>query len=210
MRIVEIHSHPNGAHRNQLLKNTSFLPDGWAMVPDDMDVPNFPFGDIEAQEINGVMTVTKWMPMDIPEPEPAPDPDELFAQEKETRIQQSKTDLAAYLEANPLLWTDGEYYSITAERQAQLTSKIMAATMAQNLSQPYTLTWNSTGEVCKAWTLQDLSALAFAIDARVTALVTYQQTQEVAMRNAATQEELDAIVVDYDTVPVPQLPEVSQ
>ena len=145
-----------------------------------------------------------------PEPEPEPEPDELFAQEKETRIQQSKTDLAAYLEANPLLWTDGEYYSITAERQAQLTSKIMAATMAQNLSQPYTLTWNSTGEVCKAWTLQDLSALAFAIDARVTALVTYQQTQEVAMRNAATQEELDAIVVDYDTVPVPQLPEVSQ
>ena len=119
---------------------------------------------------------------------------------KKSRIAQSKLDLASYLESHPLLWTDGEYYAITAEKQAQLTSKIMAATMAQTLSTDYHLTWNSTGEVCKEWTLQDLASLAFAIDARATSLVTYQQTQEVAMRNATTQEELDAIEVDYDSV----------
>ena len=131
--------------------------------------------------------------MDIPEPD-------YLSENKATRIAQSKADLAAYLESHPLLWTDGEYYSITAEKQAQLTSKIMAATMAQTLSTDYHLTWNSTGEVCKEWTLQDLSALAFAIDARVTALVTYQQTKEVEIRNTTTQEELDAIEVDYDSV----------
>lgn len=119
---------------------------------------------------------------------------------KTERIKQSKDDLASYLESHPLQWTDGEYYSITQEKQNQLTSKIMAATMAQTLSADYTLTWNSTGEVCKEWTLSDLSALAFAIDKRVTSLVTYQQTQEVAMRNAITQEELNAIVVNYDSV----------
>ena len=119
---------------------------------------------------------------------------------KTERIAQSKTDLETYLATHPLLWTDGLYYSITQEKQNQLTSKIMAATMAQTMSTEYTLTWNSTGEVCKEWTLTDLSALAFAIDARVTALVSYQQKQEVAMRNATTQEELDAIVVDYDAV----------
>lgn len=119
---------------------------------------------------------------------------------KTERIAQSKADLETYLASHPMPWTDGLYYSITAEKQNQLTSKIMAATMAQTMSTEYTLTWNSTGEVCKEWTLTDLSALAFAIDARVTALVSYQQKQEVAMRNATTQEELDAIVVDYDTV----------
>lgn len=129
----------------------------------------------------------------------ASQPDPLDAL-KASSIAKSKTDLAAYLAAHPLQWTDGEYYSITAEKQQQLTSKIMAATMAQTLSASYTLTWNSTGEVCREWTLQDLSALAFAIDARVTSLVSYQQTQEVAMRNAATEEELNAIVVDYDSV----------
>lgn len=124
----------------------------------------------------------------------------LCAETATKRIAQSKVDLAAYLESHPLQWTDGEYYSITAEKQTQLTSKIMAATMAQTMSQPYTLTWNSTGEICKEWELDELSALAFAIDARVTALVSYQQTQEVAMRNAQTMDELNAIVVDYDSV----------
>lgn len=137
-------------------------------------------------------------PEPSPEPEPEPEPD--LESIKAERIAQSKTDLETYLLEHPLLWTDGEYYAITAEKQNQLTSKIMAATMAQTMSTDYTLTWNSTGEVCKEWTLPDLYALAFAIDARVTALVTYQQTKEVAMRNAETMEELEAITVNYDEV----------
>lgn len=119
---------------------------------------------------------------------------------KSRRIAQSKTYLAEYLLANPLKWTDGEYYAITQEKQNQLTSKIMAATMAQTLSQPYDLKWNSTGDVCKTWTLADLSALAFAIDARVTALVTYQQQKEVEIQKCETVEAVNAVVVDYDTV----------
>lgn len=137
-------------------------------------------------------------PEPSPEPEPEPEPD--LESIKAERIAQSKTDLETYLLEHPLQWTDGEYYAITAEKQNQLTSKIMAATMAQTMSTDYTLTWNSTGEVCKEWTLPDLYALAFAIDARVTALVTYQQTKEVAMRNAETMEELEAITVNYDEV----------
>lgn len=129
----------------------------------------------------------------------AAQPDPLL-EAKAARIAQSKADLAAYLAEHPIQWTDGEYYSITAEKQQQLTSKIMAATMAQSLSADYDLTWNSTGEVCKSWTLQDLSALAFAIDKRVTALVSYQQTQEVAMRETASLEDLEAVEVDYDSV----------
>ena len=125
---------------------------------------------------------------------------EQLAARKVERIAESKTQLSDYLLCHPMQWTDGQRYAITAEKQQQLTSKIMSATMAQTMSAEYHLTWNSTGEVCKEWTLADLTALAFAIDARVTALVTYQQTQEVAMRSAATMEALDAITVDYDTV----------
>lgn len=138
-------------------------------------------------------TYQAWCEANPEQPEPLEDA-------KEQRIAQSKLDLASYLETHPLQWTDGEYYSITAEKQNQLTSKVMAATVAQTMSTDYTLTWNSTGDVCKEWTLEDLMALAFAIDARVTKLVSYQQTQEVAMKNATSQEELDAIVVDYDSV----------
>lgn len=196
MKIIEVSALPNGAHRNMASSGISKAPDGWAVIPEELDIPDtFPFVGIEAEEIDGIMTVTALTPGAPPEP----DLDPIKAQ----RIAQSKVDLAAYLEDHPIQWTDGEYYSITEEKQQQLTGKLMAAIMAQSMSTDYHLTWNSTGDVCREWTLQDLSALAFAIDARVTALVSYQQTQEVAMRNASTLAELDAIVVDYDSVEVP-------
>ena len=119
------------------------------------------------------------------------------------RIAESKAQLSDYLLCHPMQWTDGQYYAITAEKQQQLTSKIMSATLAAQTAQPYALTWNATGEECQAWTLENLTALAFAIDARVTSLVSYQQAQEVAMREASTLEALEAIPVDYDSVPLP-------
>ena len=119
---------------------------------------------------------------------------------KAQRIAQSKADLAAYLESHPIQWTDGKYYAITSEKQQWLTSKLFASTAAKAAGQTYNLTWNDTQEVCTAWELDTLWQLAYAIDARVTALVTYQQTQEVAMRDAESPEALAAIEVDYDTV----------
>ena len=122
---------------------------------------------------------------------------------KVERIAESKAQLADYLLAHPLQWTDGQRYAITAEKQQQLTGKIMSATLAAQTGTPYALTWNATGQECQDWTLENLTALAFAIDARVTGLVSYQQAQEVAMQAAATLEELEAIPVDYDSVPLP-------
>ena len=126
-----------------------------------------------------------------------------LAARKIERIAESKAQLADYLLCHPMQWTDGQYYAITAEKQQQLTSKIMSATLAAQTGTPYSLTWNATGQECQAWTLENLTALAFAIDARVTSLVSYQQAQEVAMREATTLEELEAIPVDYDSVPLP-------
>lgn len=82
MRIVEIAALGNGAHRNQtmdatlaILDGCSIVPDGWAVIPDGMETENFPFGEVTAEEVNGVMTVTNWTPGTIPEPEPEPTPE---------------------------------------------------------------------------------------------------------------------------------------
>lgn len=74
MRIIEIAALDNGAHRNQT-GNFSAIPDGWAFIPDSMTTENFPFGEVEVAEINGVMTLTKWTAGTIPEPEPEPEPE---------------------------------------------------------------------------------------------------------------------------------------
>ena len=72
MRIIEIAPLDNGAHRNQ--SYPGFVPDGWAVIRDDLETENFPFGEVEVEEVNGVMTVTKWTPGVMPEPEPIPEP----------------------------------------------------------------------------------------------------------------------------------------
>ena len=71
MITLEIVALANGAHRNQTFHGV--LPDGWAVIPPELEpLGNFPFGEVEAEEIGGVMTVTKWTPGVIPvDPEPS-------------------------------------------------------------------------------------------------------------------------------------------
>ncbi len=68
MKIIEIKTLSNGAHRNQQ-KNGEFatIPEGWAVIPEEMECENFPFGEVEAEKIDGVMTVTKWTAGEMPE-----------------------------------------------------------------------------------------------------------------------------------------------
>jgi hypothetical protein len=74
MRLIEIEKLSNGAHRNQTVSFLNTIPEGWAVIPEDMVCENFPFGEVTAEEIDGVMTVTGWSAGEIPEPEPIPEP----------------------------------------------------------------------------------------------------------------------------------------
>lgn len=72
MRIIEIAALPNGAHRNQS-SNISFVPEGWAVIPDGMEIPTtFPFVNIEVED--GVVTAMTEGVVPEPTPEPTPKP----------------------------------------------------------------------------------------------------------------------------------------
>ena len=73
MKAIEIIANSNGGHNNQTCNIPFPLFEGWAVIPDDMETPNFPYGEVEVEEIDGVMTVTKWTPGVIPDPEPTPE-----------------------------------------------------------------------------------------------------------------------------------------
>lgn len=75
MKALEIKALENGAHRNQTSDTLFPLLDGWALVPENMELENFPFGEVTAEEINGVMIVTDWKPGVMPEPVPVPEPE---------------------------------------------------------------------------------------------------------------------------------------
>ena len=69
MRIIEIAALENGAHRNQA-GNISNVPEGWAIIPDDMEIPaTFPFVNITVEGD----TVTSMTEGVVPEPAPEPE-----------------------------------------------------------------------------------------------------------------------------------------
>ena len=72
MTIIEIKKNASGGHDNFTGDNWEFpVLDGWAVIPESVGTPdtlkNFPFGDVETKVIDGVMTVTKWIPGTVPE-----------------------------------------------------------------------------------------------------------------------------------------------
>lgn len=134
----------------------------------------------------------------VEEPSETVDP---LATLKKNQIALSKKNLANYLAENPLFskckYEEGRYYNVTAEKQQQLTSKVLMATMYAQAGMPYNLTWNDTGDICESWELSQLQQLSMEIDAYVTPLVSLQQTMEVTINDCVTQEEVLAVNVKY-------------
>lgn len=98
MKMLKIAALPNGAHINQDYHGK--LPEGWAIVPADVELlENFPFGEVEVEEIDGVMTVVKWTPGALPEPEPETEP----APTLDDRVATLETNSAEMAEALDLL-----------------------------------------------------------------------------------------------------------
>ena len=118
--------------------------------------------------------------------------------EKLAKIEESKTKLAEWLANNPLLYSDGKYYSVTEEKQSLLNSNIASYERAKALGIEYPLKWNSTGEECTEWTYTDLVTLSLTIAAYVAPKVSKQQSIEITIKSCENTEDLDRIVISYD------------
>ena len=116
---------------------------------------------------------------------------------KAAKITASKARLAEYLVANPLTYSDGKRYSVTAEKQSLLTSALARYQIATAAGVETALKWNATGEECAEWEYADLAALALAIAAYVEPLVARQQAIEVAVNACADIGAVQAIEIVY-------------
>lgn len=192
MKIIEIETLENGSHRNQIGDFIS-IPDGWALIPADMKLDNFPFGDIVTEEIEGVLTVTRWTPKPIPTVQD-------FDYLKKEKIAESKKRLAEWLEAHPMLWTDDKLYSVTSEKQALLTNTILIYQLDSKNNPNATVMWNSTGEVSEEWDINELCDLDIAIKNYVKPYILYQQNKEVEIDECRSIKAVEAVVINYDTL----------
>lgn len=79
MHIIRIYKHENGGHDNQTSSVDFPVPEGWAIVPEEVGTPetmeNYPFGDLTVEDRDGVPTVTGWTPGVVPPSPPLPTPE---------------------------------------------------------------------------------------------------------------------------------------
>lgn len=117
---------------------------------------------------------------------------------KEEKIVRSKLMLSEWLANNPMLYSDGNYYSVTEEKQSLLNSNLASYERATVAGIPYPLKWNSTGAECTEWEYTDLTALSLSIAAYVAPKVSIQQALEVQIRACETKEEVADVVISYE------------
>lgn len=116
---------------------------------------------------------------------------------KAAKVDESKAKLAAWLADNPMQYTDGKYYSVTAEKQSLLNSNLASYERAASVGIPYPLKWNAHGEECVEWTYEALVGLSLAIAAYVAPKVSLQQALEIEINACETAEQVNAVVIDY-------------
>lgn len=120
MKIIEITPLANGAHRNQ---TASACPEGWAVIPDDMECGNFPFGTITVSD--GI--VTSWTPGEVPAtPTPTAEKRRETAYNTEPCVEW-EDEMITVTEAAQL-W---QYYAAEGSGKAEQLTALIAAAKAE-------------------------------------------------------------------------------
>ncbi len=183
MQIIEIEALENGAHRNQ----NGFIgdiPDGWAVIPDNIETQNFPFGDIDVEEIDGIMTVTRWVPGIIPGQEPSV----ILDRTKQSKLAEISKSCEDYIYAGTNVTFPNntiEHFTYTLADQSNI-SEMFTAIMAGATEYPY----HADGEICKIYTKAEIVTIYGTLSLFKTEATTYHNSLK-AQVNAMT--DIDAI-----------------
>lgn len=120
---------------------------------------------------------------------------------KAFKVEESKKLLAIWLASNPIMFTDGKYYSVTEEKQSLLNSNLASYERASAAEVNYPLKWNATGEECVPWEYKELLELSLAIAEYVAIRVAIQQAYEIEILACEDKVSIDTLVLDYDVTP---------
>lgn len=104
MNLIQIAALENGAHANRCTPWENAVPDGWALIPEEMELPqSYPFVDIEVADVDGVPTVTALTPREMPAAPAEPEP---TLEQQVAALQDENTQLKDRLAAQESAMTD--------------------------------------------------------------------------------------------------------
>lgn len=129
--------------------------------------------------------------------EPVIEPDTRPLEDVQSAHQAANCDaLAVYLATHPLLWTDGELYSVTEADQQRMLMYFSTYSMGLRGK----LEWNSHTKKCREFTTEEFVQLCAAINNFVAPRVKKCQEYKERIFAAQTIQEVEAITFDFDDV----------
>lgn len=128
---------------------------------------------------------------------PVPDP---LPAAQAARQEENKAALAAWLAAHPLTWTDGKQYGVEEQDQNEMALNLMQYQAAVLAGQDAPLEWHAQKEACRTFEQEEYLGLSMAISAYVYPYRRYQEQVKEAIYSAKTVEEVQAVVIDYESV----------
>lgn len=110
---------------------------------------------------------------------------------------QNKTELAKYLERNPLEWTDGEYYGVTQEDQIEMLTDLNAYNLKIQSDPDWKLEWHNIKKACREFTVEEFGQLLTAIIDYVYPLRRKQESFKQAIYDATSKDAVLAVKINY-------------
>ena len=205
MQILIVTPNENNPHPGPQSWESPDLPDGYAWLPDELDMAEFIQykGFVTLTIENGTVTAITpnqeayeaWM-AEHPEPDPLP-------AAKDARQEENKAALAAWLTGHPLTWLDGNTYGVTEADQNEMALNLQQYQVQKSAGREAVLEWHTQKKQCHTFTEEQYTALLLAIIDYVYPYRRYQEAVKEAIYNAETVEAVQAVVIDYASVEVP-------
>ncbi len=188
MRIIEIQSLKNGAHRNQE-SSITILPAGWAIIPENISIPNsFPFVDIEVED-NIVTSMTARI---------IPISEEIFQEAQSTKISELSTACNQAITAGmDVETTEGtEHFSLEETDQINLTAALSAVEQGAK-GYPY----HADKKLCRMFTAVEIKSIAETATKHKLYHTTLCNHLLIWARRVTTVEELEQITYTAQNLP---------
>ena len=120
---------------------------------------------------------------------------------KKQKVSESKEMLEDYLLNNPIKSSchgnKEALYSITEEKQSLMVRALLIYQSKVEAGIDAELRWNSTGNECEVWTIDEFKQLMLEIDAVVSPLVSAQQKYEKDVMECTTKDDVDNIELEF-------------
>lgn len=106
MNLIKIAAMDSGAHENRNSPWETTVPEGWAVIPAGVALPDsFPFVDVTVEDVDGVSTVTALHGREMPpDNTPAPEPEPTLKEQVAELQEQNKTLTQCLLEMSEIVY----------------------------------------------------------------------------------------------------------